>query len=78
MAVATIWPEGSKGGRGKKDVSANMLESGRFSRQLRDKARVVLRWAPELGKPVLLGARSLDDAFEIAKGRQREVYSSPE
>jgi len=40
-----IYPEPEKGGRGKKGATGNLLETGKFSRQRLDVARIVLRLA---------------------------------
>jgi hypothetical protein len=39
MAVAMIYPEPEKGGRGKKSAAQNSLATSGFSRQLLDQAR---------------------------------------
>ena len=46
MAVAKIYREPEKGGRGKKSKTTNLLVSGGFSRQRLDQSRTVLHHAP--------------------------------
>jgi hypothetical protein len=68
MAVATIYPE-AKRGRGNKDEAGKAAEAKGFSATRLLQARIVLKWAPELGTAVLSGAHSLDSAYEIATER---------
>ena len=51
MAVAMIYPEPEKGGRGK-----NSSVSKEFSGVYLSQARTVLKWAPELADAVPSGA----------------------
>lgn len=51
MAVAKIYPEPEKGGRGK-----NAVVTTEFSASHLSHARTVLQWAPELVDAVLAGA----------------------
>ncbi len=64
MAVAKIYPEPEKGGRGKKSKTTNLIVSGGFSRQRLDHARTVLQCAPKRAAGVLAGA-SLDGSRKV-------------
>jgi len=66
MAYAIGYPEGDKGGRGKK-----RSETEQFSRPRLSVARAVLREAPDLAEQVMQGTVSLDQALE--KLQEREV-----
>jgi hypothetical protein len=67
MAVAKIYPEPQKGGRGKRNSSVTKEFSGaRISM-----ARSVLEFAPDLADSIMSGARSLDDAYKTAQQRKR-------
>ncbi len=59
MAVATIYPDSDKGGRGKK-TSGNLAEISGFSQRSLQVARTVIKFAPELAGDVLAGATPLD------------------
>ena len=54
MAVAKIYPEPEKGGRGKKRLGDLTVSAERIST-----ARTVLRYAPDLADNVLIGAVTL-------------------
>ena len=58
MAVAKLYPEPEKGGRGKKNPSPNegFIAGGYISQ-----ARTVLRWLPELADHVLAGTTPLNE-----------------
>ena len=64
MAVAKIYPEPEKGGRGKKASVSKEFSGARVSQ-----ARTVLKYTPELAGGVLIGAGSLDEAYRVASGR---------
>lgn len=68
MAVAMMYPEGAKGGRGK---TSDIL-SGLSSYMVKQVgiARTVLKYAPEYTESVLAGAKSLSEAYEEAKQRK--------
>lgn len=72
MAVAMIYPEGERGGRGKVSA-ANREVSSQFSVRLVQQGRMVLRWAPELADAVLAGGQFLDQAYETAQRRKNEA-----
>jgi len=62
MAVAIIYPDPEKGGRGQKaTVSVEFISPQRLSY-----ARTVLRHAPDLSANVLSGSISLDAAYKVA------------
>ena len=66
MCVAMMYPEGEKGGRGKKTIS----EMKEFIESLGNnisKARTILKYTPEFIDPVRFGAKSLSEAYEEAK-----------
>jgi ParB-like chromosome segregation protein Spo0J len=66
---ATIYPEGEKGGRGKKGKAS---ESDGFSATRVKQARAVLKHSRELLKEVISGTKSLDDALEIVQSAGKE------
>jgi len=59
MAVAMVYPESGKGGRGKRSASETAEKVGGFSRDLVSQARVVLRWTPKIAAKVLAGTKAL-------------------
>lgn len=64
MAVAMIYPEPEKGGRGNKSSVSEEFSGTRVSM-----ARTVLKWAPEMAEQVLAGF-ALDKAYETASERK--------
>ena len=66
MAVAMMFPEPEKGGRGK----TNSLKIKEFNGGYVSQARAVISSAPELVESVLNGARPLNDAYDEAKKRR--------
>ena len=64
-AVAMIYPEPEKGGRGKKSSVTEGFSSERLSL-----ARTVLQYAGDLADSVLAGSDSLDDAYKTARERR--------
>lgn len=64
MAVARICPEPERGGRGKKSVK---ITEYMFDASYLSHARTVLKYAPKLAGNVLIGADSLDEAYEKAR-----------
>ena len=75
MALALIYPEPEKGGRGKKSEARNSTVSVGFSQTRLNVARSVLRHSPDLAGRVVKGSVSLDDALakvEEAKAACRE------
>ncbi len=64
VAMAVLYPEPAKGGRGKK----NSLLNGVFSQQLLSQARTVLKAIPEVAELVLAGDKPLAEAYrEVAR-----------
>jgi hypothetical protein len=59
MAVAMLFPESGKGGRGKKNPEFNSEFSSRYVRE----ARTVLEWTPEVAKKVIAGQKPLNEAY---------------
>ena len=70
MAVARLYPEPAKGGRGKTDAANTAARHGGFSNDRLNAARAVLRWAPELTDSVQAGAQTLDVAYAVALERK--------
>ncbi len=70
MAVARIYPEPEKGGRGKVSQAKTSAKIGGFSMDLVDKARTVLHYAPDLADNVLAGAG--DDSARAGEARARQ------
>lgn len=67
MALARLYPEPEKGGRGK----TNSLLSKEFSGARISQARTVLAWSPQVAAAVLAGTKSLNDAYgEALKARE--------
>ena len=66
MAVAMLYPEPAKGGRGKR----NPLFNGEFSRQLLGQARTVLKIVPEVAALVLAGDKTLAEAYREARSNR--------
>lgn len=75
MLLAVEFPEGGKGGRGKKSETANLLVSSGFSRQLLDQARQINRWASDQVDGVIAGSPTFNAALKIAE-ENRQAASS--
>ena len=75
MAVAMIYPERQKGGRGKTSQAKTSAKIGGFSMDLIDKGRAVLCYAPDLAANVLSGVESLDAAYKTAGDRKTAASS---
>ena len=71
MAVAMIYPDPEKGGRGKKRLGDLTVSAERLST-----ARTVLQYAPDLATNVLTGSSSLDDAYTSARKRKKDASSN--
>jgi ParB-like chromosome segregation protein Spo0J len=71
MALAMIYPEDSKGGRGKKNKEFN---SG-FSAKRLQQARSVLRFSRPLADEVISGTTPLNDAVEIVRQQEQRSMS---
>jgi hypothetical protein len=67
MAVAMLYPEPAKGGRGKK----NPVFNTGFSTSSVAHARTVLRVTPTLAAEVLAGTRALNDAYQTPPAARR-------
>lgn len=70
MAVAKLYPNPAKGGRGR-----NSFLKKEFSDVSISKARTVLAHAPDLADTVLSGAIPLNEAYQEALGRKKEKDS---
>jgi hypothetical protein len=66
MAIAMIYPEPKKTGRGKKSSVTEDIGSGRLSM-----ARTILKFVPKLAKKVITAEESLDEAYEKAQKRKK-------
>ena len=66
MGVAKLYPDGGKGGRGKKG-DGNPAETAGFSERRLRQARFVLKNIPTLADQVSTGTVTLDSALETAK-----------
>jgi hypothetical protein len=62
MAVALVYPEPEKGGRGKRSEAINGPVSGQFSKQRLNEARTVLHHSRSPAESVLKGITPLDAA----------------
>lgn len=62
MAVAKIYPDPERGGRGNKGYCDNTVSKQRLSH-----ARTVLRFAADLADAVMAGTKSLDEAYAAAQ-----------
>ena len=75
MAIAKLFPESGKGGRGKTNP---VLNTGFLSAEYVRKARTVLKYTPETAKQVLVGSKSLDEAYRDAQRQQQAQDGRPE
>jgi hypothetical protein len=76
MALAMIYPETEKGGRGVKSSAVNSAVSAGFSSRRLNEARFVLRMGRDDLAPAVIGGRkSLDDALIEARQRQNKSTS---
>jgi hypothetical protein len=69
MALAMLYPEPEKGGRGRKSEAGKLLVSGGFPRQRLDQARTVLAHSRTLAEAVLADRRLLNVALQIVERR---------
>ncbi len=67
MAVAMIYPEAEKGGRGKKSVK---ITEFKFDASYLSHARTVLRHEPDLASLVINGSEKLEADYTTAKSRR--------
>jgi vacuolar-type H+-ATPase subunit I/STV1 len=75
MAVAKLYPEPEKGGRGKKNSSEKegfSVSAGKVS-----EARAVLRWLPEIAELVMAGTKPLDEAYQEAQRLKEQADAEP-
>jgi hypothetical protein len=70
MAVALVYPDGGKGGRGKK---GNPAETAGFSATRLKQARAVLAHSLDLAQAVLAGSKSIDAAYEEATNAKQPL-----
>jgi hypothetical protein len=75
MALALIYPESEKGGRGKKGVANSAAKLGGFSRDRVDQARKIVGHSRELALAVLADVTPLDDALEQVKQAEKARQS---
>lgn len=73
MAVAKVYPDPEKGGRGQKSLVAKEFSGARLSQ-----ARLVLHFAPDFADAVLAGSTPLDAAYAIARQRKVEQATTEE
>lgn len=74
IAVAKLYPEPEKGGRGEKRLN-NLKVS--FTANYLSQARTVLKHLPEMAELVLTGVISLNEAYEKAQEFQYQTESEP-
>src|SRR5215831_9170939 len=74
MALAMIYPDAEKGGRGKKSEARNSSETERFSSARLSQARSILRQSLPLAQAVLRGSLPFDEA--LAKAEELKQQSS--
>jgi hypothetical protein len=67
VALAILYPEPDKRGRGNKGQTAKLAETADFSRKRLSEARTVLAYSRPLADEVLKGVVSLDDALELVQ-----------
>ncbi|MDX0487216.1 hypothetical protein GOC76_23745 [Sinorhizobium medicae] len=72
MLLALEFPDGGKGGRGKK----NCLESEQFSRALMSQARLINAHAPDMAVAVISGATRFADALKVAELNRNKAKST--
>ncbi len=76
MAIAMLFPEPEKGGRGKKSAAIKSVETTGFSRSRLDQARAVYRYSVELATAVRDGVVSLDSALAKVKTEQDSLKTT--
>jgi hypothetical protein len=76
MAVAMVYPEPEKGGRGKKGEIKTVTEKTTVSGSRITVARTVLRHSRELAENVMRGIISLDGALEKVEELKRQADST--
>jgi ParB-like chromosome segregation protein Spo0J len=75
MALALIYPDGDKAGRGKKGTARNLAETVGFSATRIRECRLILRNARPLAEAVLAGTMKLDAALRKVE-EDRDAASS--
>jgi hypothetical protein len=73
MALAMIYPEKDKGGRGKKSEALNSAETSGFSTRRLNCARSVLKFSRPMAEAVLKGTDSLDQVLQKVEAEQRRA-----
>jgi hypothetical protein len=73
MAMAVHYPEPEKGGRGKRSQKHESLS--RHEQNYLSMARTICRILPEMTTPVLAGAKSISEAYEMARKAEKEATS---
>lgn len=75
MAVARMYPEPEKGGRGNKINSSKNEDFKKISTGNLSQARTIIAYAPDFVDSVISGAVSLSDAYKEAKARKEDAES---
>jgi hypothetical protein len=75
MALAMLYPEPEKGGRGKNDEARKARETRGFSSDRLRQARAVLRYSPELARRVVAGTEPLDLALAKVIAEQKAAQT---
>lgn len=78
MALAMHFPDGGVGGRGKRGAPGNPQAAWGFSGESVRKARAVLRWSRAAADAVMVGAITLDAAYEEERERERQKVQETE
>jgi hypothetical protein len=71
IALALMFPESEKGGRGKKSDAVKAIETTGFSRSRLDQARTILRHSIDLAHSVRDGGRHFDEALAEVKDAEQ-------
>jgi ParB-like chromosome segregation protein Spo0J len=78
MAVAKIYPEPeNKTGPGKRAKASTVLENKSVSFAALSQARTVLKFLPEMAELVLIGVKTLNEAYEEARELKDRTDSEP-
>jgi hypothetical protein len=76
MALAMIYPDAEKGGRGKKSEARNLEETSKFTYRRLNQARSVLRHSRDLAESVLKGSIPLDEALATVEELKQQANST--
>jgi hypothetical protein len=76
MALAMMYPEPEKGGRGKNTEARKAAETAGFSSRRLAEARAVLRHSRDLAESVIAGSLSLDDALKQVEELKQQANST--